>query len=61
LLARDNIGIVPEHAPLHRANQHFPGDQQVYDVLPYRTLGRYKRRLDPFIVWEPLPVLRPKS
>lgn len=61
LLARDNIGIVPGHNMLHRASQRFPKHQQVYDVLHYRTLGRFKRRLDPFIVWEPLPVLRPKS
>jgi len=61
LLAQDNIGIVPGHNMLHRANQHFSAHQQVYDVLHYRTLGRYKRRLDPFIVWEPLPVLKPEG
>lgn len=61
LLAQDNIGIVPGHNMLHRANQRFPAHQQVYDVLHYRTLGRYKRRLDPFIVWEPLPILKPRG
>ncbi len=61
LLGQDNIGIVPEQNSLHRANQRFPKHQNVYDVLDYRSLGRYKRRLNPFITWEPLPILRPRS
>ncbi|MFC1886014.1 hypothetical protein ACFLZM_03035 [Thermodesulfobacteriota bacterium] len=61
LLAQDNIGIVPSYAPLHRANQHFKKDQFVYDVLYYDDLGRYKRRITPFITWEPLPVFKPKN
>ncbi len=61
LLAQDNIGIVPENGSLHRANQRFPSDQNVYDVLHYRSLGRYKKRMIPFIAWEPLPVLMPKN
>ena len=60
LLAQDNIGIVPGNGSLHRANQRFPRDQKVYDVLHYRSLGRYKKRMMPFITWEPLPVLIPK-
>lgn len=60
LLAWDHIGIVPGYVSLHRANQHFHIHQKIYDVMHYRMLGRYKRRIDPFIVWEPLPVLRPK-
>lgn len=59
LLAQDNIGIVPETHSLHRANQRFPQHQNVYDVLHYRSLGRYKQRLKPFITWEPLPILKP--
>lgn len=59
LLAQDNIGIVPETHSLHRANQRFPQHQNVYDVLHYHSLGRYKQRLKPFIAWEPLPVLKP--
>jgi hypothetical protein len=59
LLAQDNIGIVPCYRWLHRANQRFGKDEDVYDVMHYDDLGRFKRRIRPFIVWEPLPVLRP--
>jgi len=59
LLAQDNIGIIPGYASLHRANQHFGQDKDVFDVLHYDDLGRFKRRITPFITWEPLPVLRP--
>jgi hypothetical protein len=58
LLAQDNIGIVPCYESLHRAEQHFREDQDVYDVLYYDDLGRYKRRITPFITWETLPVLK---
>ena len=61
LLAQDNIGIIPSYASLHRANQHFKTDQCVYDVLHYDDLGRYKRRISPFITWEPLPVLKSRD
>ncbi len=61
LLAQDNIGIIPSYDSLHRANQHFREDQYVYDVLYYDDLGRYKRRITPFITWEPLPMLKPKD
>jgi hypothetical protein len=61
LLAQDNIGIVPSYNSLHRANQHFREDEHVYDVLHYDDLGRYKRRITPFITWEPLPLLKPKD
>lgn len=60
LLAQDNIGIVPRHRWLHRANQHFGEDADVYDVMHYDDLGRFKRRITPFIVWEPLPILKPR-
>jgi hypothetical protein len=59
LLAQDNIGIVASYDSLHRANQRFPREQDVYDVLYYNDLGRFKRRLTPFITWEPLPILKP--
>ena len=59
ILAQDNIGIVPEYSTLHRANQHFPKEQHVYDVMHYSDLGRYKQRITPFINWEPLPLLKP--
>lgn len=59
LLAQDNIGIVPCFHSLHRANQSFYEHEDVYDVLYYDDFGRYKRRITPFIAWEPLPVLKP--
>lgn len=59
LLAQDNIGIIPSYASLHRANQHFNRDEDVFDVMHYHELGRYKRRITPFITWEPLPILKP--
>ena len=61
LLAQDNIGIVPSYASLHRANQHFSTSDDVFDVMHYDDLGRYKRRITPFITWEPLPILKPKN
>jgi hypothetical protein len=61
LLSLDNIGIVPHYNSLHRANQHFQKNQDVYDVLYYDELGRYKRRITPFISWEPLTILKPKD
>jgi len=61
LLAQDNIGIIPSYASLHRANQHFSQDKDVYDVMHYDELGRFKRRITPFITWESLPILRPKD
>ncbi|HEU5281723.1 MAG TPA: hypothetical protein VFU82_07090 [Gammaproteobacteria bacterium] len=59
LLGEDNIGIVPFHCSLHRANQRYPDFQDVYDVLHFDDLGRYKTRVASFATWEPLPVFRP--
>lgn len=59
LLALDSIGIIPSFASLHRANQHFRPDQDVFDVMYYNDLGRYKRRVSPFVTWEQLPILKP--
>ncbi len=61
LLAQDNIGIIPCYESLHRADQRFREDQDVYDVLYYDDLGRYKRRIAPFITWEPLPAVKPRD
>lgn len=61
LLGQDNIGIVPSYNSLHRANQRFREEQHVYDVLHYGDLGRQKRRVLPFIAWEPLTILKPKG
>jgi hypothetical protein len=61
LLAQDNIGILPTYDTLHRGNQQFREDQHVYDVLHYSDLGRHKRRIAPFIAWEPLPVFKPRD
>jgi hypothetical protein len=59
LLAQDNIGIIPEYVWFHRANQRFRKDEDVFEVMHYKELGRYKRRVTPFITWQPIPVLRP--
>lgn len=59
LLAQDNIGIIPEYVLFHRANQRFRKDEDVFEVMHYKELGRYKRRFTPFITWQPIPVLRP--
>lgn len=61
LLAQDTIGIVPSYASLHRSNQRFSTSDDVFDVMHYDDLGRYKRRITPFITWEPLPILQPKD
>jgi hypothetical protein len=61
LLAQDTIGIVPAYAPLHRANQRAWAAEDVFDVLHCTDLGRFKRRIAPFITWEPLPILRPRE
>ncbi|MCB1073302.1 MAG: hypothetical protein KDK96_09420, partial [Chlamydiia bacterium] len=59
LLAQDNIGIFPYYNSLHRADQYFHEHDDVYDVLYFDDLGKYKRRITPFIIWEPLPILKP--
>ena len=58
MLGQDNVGIVPEYASLHRANQRFHPEEDVFEVMYYEDLGQYKRRITPFIRWEALPVLR---
>ena len=61
LLAQDNIGIIPIHSSLHRANQSYPADQDVNDVMHYDDLGKTKRKIKPFITWKPLPMLVPMN
>lgn len=61
LLAQDNIGIVPNYYSLHRANQHFSKNQCVFDILHFDDLGRYKTQIKPFIIWDALPILKPKT
>ena len=61
LLAQDKIGIIPSYDSLHRANQHFRQDEDVFDVMYYDDLGRFKQRIIPFITWEPLPILKPRD
>lgn len=58
LLGQDNIGIIPKYSSLHRANQHFNSSEDVFDVMYYDDLGRYKRRISPFVRWEALPLLK---
>lgn len=59
LLAQDTVGIIPIYVSYHRANQRFRKDQDVFEVMHYKDIGRYKRRVTPFITWEALPLLRP--
>jgi hypothetical protein len=58
LLGQDTIGIIPCFDSLHRANQHFGKDECVFDVMYYDDLGRFNRRILPYITWEPLPVFK---
>ena len=60
-LAQDTVGIVPAYSSLHRANQHIQSSDDVFEVVHYNDLGRFKRRITPFITWEPLPILKPKD
>lgn len=60
LVGSDQIGIVPEDEYLHRANQQFDKRDRVFDVMHLSDLGRKKRKILPFIRWQPLPVLMPK-
>lgn len=61
LLGQDHIGIVPNYDSLHRANQQFSEEDAVYDVLYFDDLGRYKRRIVPFIRWAALPILKVRT
>jgi hypothetical protein len=61
ILGQDNIGIVPCYETLHRANQHFRREECVYDVMHIDELGRSKRRVLPFVTWEPLPIMRTRK
>ena len=61
LLGQDNIGIIPSYVSPHRANQHFGKDKDVFDVMHYNDLGRFKRRITSFITWEQLPILKPRN
>ncbi|MBI4356530.1 MAG: hypothetical protein HY559_01435 [Gammaproteobacteria bacterium] len=61
LSAEDNIGIIPKYDSLHRANQDYLTEEKVYDCLYYSDLGAAKSQLKPFITWEPIPLLVPRS
>ena len=61
LLAQDTIGIIPSYASLHRASQHFGRMEDLFDVMHYDDLGRFKRRVTPFVTWEPLPIIKPRT
>jgi hypothetical protein len=60
LLGLDNIGIIPSYDPSYVGNHHFWKVPCVYEVMHYDDLGRFKRRIFPYITWEPLPILRPE-
>lgn len=61
LLAQDTIGIIPSYASRHRASQHFGRINDLFDVMYYDDLGRFKRRITPFVTWEPLPIIKPRT
>jgi hypothetical protein len=61
LLAQDTIGIIPSYASSHRASQHFGRIEDLFDVMYYDDLGRFKRRVTPFVTWEPLPIIKPRT
>ncbi len=44
LLAQDNVDVIPSYDSYHRANQYFPAKQDVFEVLHYKDLGRYKMK-----------------
>lgn len=58
LLAQDTIGVVPENESLHRANQSFD-NEDVTDVLHLYSIKKKIKLIEPFITWEPLPILKP--
>lgn len=60
LLALDNIGLLPQWYGLHRANQSFSSDLNVYDCLHWQDLtGPERRKLKPFVTWLPLEIILP--
>ncbi len=59
ILGQDNYGIIPEYLWHSYAERNFNSDQDVFDTIHYKDLGRYKRRIKPFISWNVLPVLKP--
>lgn len=58
LLGQDNFGIIPSYESPSHADQHFLPEEDVYDVIYFNDVGRYKKRIMPFIRWEALPILR---
>lgn len=57
LLLLDNIGIMPDHDSLHRANQTFEAWANVEVVIHLSEIKKHLGKIRPFIVWEPLPVM----
>ncbi len=58
LLGQDNYGVIPNYQSPIYADQHFDPEEDVHSVIYFSELGRYKKRLLPFIRWEALPLLR---
>jgi len=61
ILGQDNFGIIPKYQFHSYAERNFNSDQKVFDTIHYKDLGRYKRRIKPFISWDVLPILKPKN
>ncbi len=59
LLGQDNIGIIPNYNSLHRANQHFLEEDDVFDVMYFEDIKVHEKKVVPFIRWEALPMLKP--
>lgn len=59
LLGQDNIGIIPNYNSLHRANQHFLEEDDVFDVMYFEDIKEHEEKIVPFIRWEALPMLKP--
>jgi len=58
LLGMDNVVIIPEYLPNHRAAQCFDNVDEVFDCAHLQDLSR-SNRIMPFIAWRPLVSLRP--
>ena len=61
ILGLDWIGIIPESDMLHRGWQDFPRDFHIADVMHFSDFGRNRRHALPFVSWEPLPVILPRT
>jgi hypothetical protein len=59
IMAQDFIGIVPENESLKYAENNFE-KENVFDVVYLDDINKKMKQLAPFIIWEQLPILKPK-